>query len=91
MTKAELVAKVALAASVTQSVATEVINATFDVITDSLVAGDKLQILGFGTFETKDRAAREGRNPATGETIQIAASKVPSFKAADKLKKACNN
>lgn len=90
MTKADFIAKVAEAAGTTKTDAEKVFNATFEAITDLLAAGDSLQILGFGKFETKDRAAREGRNPLTGETLQIPAKKVPSFSAADKLKAACN-
>lgn len=90
MTKADLIAKIAEAADTTKVDAEKVLNATFDVLTDALSEGEKVQILGFGTFEAKERAAREGRNPATGEAMHIPAMKVPSFKAADKLKKACN-
>ena len=90
MTKADLISKVAEAADITKVDAEKAVNATFDAITNALTAGEKLQIIGFGTFEAKERAAREGRNPATGAIMQIPAMKVPSFKAADKLKKACN-
>lgn len=90
MLKAEFIAKVAEIAGTSKADAEKVFNATFEAITDLLADGDSLQILGFGKFEAKDRAAREGRNPSTGETIQIPAKKVPSFTAADKLKAACN-
>lgn len=90
MTKAELIANVAAATGTTKTLAEEVVNATFAAIADALAADAKLQIIGFGTFETKNRAAREGRNPATGETIQIPAKRVPTFTASDKLKEACN-
>ena len=91
MTKADIISKVAAAADLTVAAAENAVKATFDVIAEALSNGEKVQLIGFGTFEVKDRAAREGRNPATGETLHIPASKVPSFKAGDKLKKACNN
>lgn len=59
-----------------------------DAVTDALAKGDKVQLIGFGTFETRERAARSGRNPQTGEAITIAAAKVPAFKAGAKLKEA---
>ena len=90
MTKAELITKVADATDSTKTDAEKAINAVFEAIAQALAAGDKLQVIGFGTFEVKQRAAREGRNPSTGATISIPAMKLPSFKAADKLKKACN-
>ena len=62
------------------------LNAMTDVIAEALKAGDKIQLVGFGTFEVKERAAREGRNPKTGETIKIAASKHPAFTAGKALK-----
>lgn len=65
-------------------------NAFLDVIKDAMVAGEKIQLVGFGTFEVSERAAREGRNPQTGETMQIAASKAPKFKAGKALKDAVN-
>ena len=64
------------------------LSAALEVVEDALKAGDKVQLVGFGTFEVKERAARQGINPATKETIQIPASKVPSFKAAKALKEA---
>jgi DNA-binding protein HU-beta len=95
MNKKELVVKVAEAMSteekkVTQKAASEYVNAIIDVITEALVAGDEVSLTGFGKFSVTERAAREGRNPATGETIQIAASKSPKFKAAKALKDAVN-
>ena len=65
-------------------------NAFLEVIKDAMVAGEKIQLVGFGTFEVSERAAREGRNPQTGETMQIAASKAPKFKAGKALKDAVN-
>ena len=66
------------------------LNAMPDVIAEALKAGDKIQLVGFGTFEVKERAAREGRNPKTGETIKIAASKHPAFTAGKALKDSVN-
>ena len=88
MNKTELVNAVAEAASVPKKDAEKVINATFDAITAALKAGDKVQLVGFGAFEVKSRAARQGRNPRTKETITIPASKSPVFKAGKALKDA---
>lgn len=90
MNKTELVAAVAERAGLTKKDAESAVSAVFESIESALVSGDKVQLIGFGTFEVKERAAREGRNPSTGETITIAASKVPSFKAGAGLKKAVN-
>ena len=67
------------------------VDATIKAIQDAIVAGEKVQIIGFGTFETVERAAREGRNPATGETLYIEASKSPKFKAGKAFKDAVKN
>jgi DNA-binding protein HU-beta len=72
----------------TKSNATKAINSLFDIIAEKLKAGDSIQIPGFGNFEVRERAARKGRNPQTGEEIDIAASKVPAFKAGKNLKEA---
>ena len=88
MNKTELIAAVAEKAGLTKKDAERVINATFDSITASLVAGDKVQVSGFGIFEAKKREARVGRNPRTKETIQIPATKLPAFKASKTLKDA---
>ena len=90
MTKAELIANVASEASLTKREAEKAVAAVFDSITAALAEGDKIQLIGFGTFEVKERAARTGRNPKTGEEIKIAASKTPSFKAGKGLKDAVN-
>lgn len=90
MNKTELVAAVAEKAGLTKKDAESAVAAVFESIESALANGDKVQLIGFGTFEVKQRAAREGRNPSTGETIAIAASKVPSFKAGAGLKKAVN-
>lgn len=86
MNKTELIAKVAETAELTKKDATKAVDAVFNSISDALQNGDKVQIIGFGNFETRERAARKGRNPQTGEEIEIAASKVPAFKAGKQLK-----
>ena len=90
MTKTELIAAVAERTGTTKKDAERVVNATFETIAAELAKGEKVQIAGFGIFETKRREARTGRNPLTGETIQIAASRTPSFKAGKALKDAAN-
>ena len=86
MNKSELIAAVAEKAGVAKSVAHATVNAMIDAVAGALKAGDKVAIAGFGNFEVKERAAREGRNPATGEAITIAASKTVAFKASKALK-----
>ena len=86
MNKTELVAAVAAAAELSKQDAEKAVNAAVESIANALVQGEKVQIVGFGTFETKERAARTGRNPVTGESIEIAASRVPTFKAGKALK-----
>ncbi|GFN21758.1 HU family DNA-binding protein [Moorellaceae bacterium AZ2] len=88
MNKAELVASVAEKADITKKDAEKAVNALFASIEEALAKGDKVQLVGFGTFEVKERAARVGRNPRTGEEIAIAATKVPVFKAGKALKDA---
>lgn len=88
MNKTELVNAVAEKAALSKKDAEKVINATVDAITAALQAGDKVQLVGFGAFEVKTRAARQGRNPRTKETITIPASKSPVFKAGKALKDA---
>ena len=90
MTKAELTEKVAQTAEISKKDAASAVNAVFDAITDVLVANEKLVILGFGTFETRKRAARMGRNPATGEKLKIPATIVPAFKPSKVLKEKVN-
>ncbi|MBO5570098.1 MAG: HU family DNA-binding protein [Clostridia bacterium] len=90
MNKTELIAKVAETASISKKDAAAAVSATFDAITAALVADEKVSLIGFGTFEVRARSAREGHNPATGETIKIAASKSPAFKAGKALKDAVN-
>ena len=81
MTKTELIAAVADNTGLTKKDAEAAVSATFDAITKALTNGDKVQLMGFGTFEVKERAARTGRKPSTGETIEIPAKKSPVFKA----------
>jgi DNA-binding protein HU-beta len=87
MNKTDLVNAVA-AAGFTKKDADKAVAAVFEAIEGALAKGDKVQLIGFGTFEVRERAAKEGRNPKTGETIKIAASKVPAFKAGAALKNA---
>lgn len=86
MTKNELIAAVAEHSGVAKKGAERVVNATFEAIAAALEKGEKVQIAGFGIFEVKDREARTGRNPLTGEAIQIAATRAPAFKAGKALK-----
>ncbi len=90
MKKVELVEAVAEAAGLTKADATRAIDATFDAIKGALVKGDKVPLVGFGTFAISKRAAREGRNPRTGEKVTIAARKAVTFKAGSALKDAVN-
>ena len=86
MNKTELVAALAEKAEVSKKDAEKVLNAFVETVQDAVKADDKVQLVGFGTFESKARAAREGKNPQTGEKIKIAACKVPSFKAGKAFK-----
>lgn len=90
MNKTELVDAIAAAADITKAEASKAIDAFCDSITEALVKGDKITLIGFGTFETRERAARTGRNPRTGKALEIAASTTPAFKAGKKLKDAVN-
>lgn len=80
MTKTELSAAVAEQAGLSKKDAEKAVSTVLDVIVEALEKGEKVQLVGFGTFEVRERAARTGKNPRTGETIEIAASKVPAFK-----------
>ncbi|EST90640.1 HU family DNA-binding protein [Vagococcus lutrae] len=86
--KAELIEKVVEKTDLTKKDATVAVDAVFSSIQDFLADGEKVQVIGFGNFEVRDRAARKGRNPQTGEEISIAASKVPAFKPGKALKDA---
>ena len=90
MTKAELVASVADKSALDRKKADKAVTALFETIKQAMVEGDKVQVIGFGTFEIRERSARKGRNPRTGEEIDIPASKLPSFKAGKSLKDAVN-
>jgi DNA-binding protein HU-beta len=90
MNKSELIDAVANAADMTKADATKAVDAFIGVVTGALKEDDQVTLVGFGTFLVRQREARSGRNPRTGETIQIKASKVPSFKAGKALKDAVN-
>ena len=91
MNKAELIAAVAAKTGDTKKGAEAAVNAFVDVVTEALSNGDKVQLVGFGSFEVRKRAARKGRNPQTKEEIKIPASKAPVFKAGKALKDRVNN
>ncbi|MFE4896023.1 HU family DNA-binding protein [Peribacillus butanolivorans] len=88
MNKTDLVNTVATQAELTKGDAKKAVDALFESISNTLAKEEKIQLVGFGTFEVRNRAARIGRNPQTGEEIQIAASKVPAFKPGKELKEA---
>ncbi|MCG9890864.1 MAG: HU family DNA-binding protein [Thermosynechococcaceae cyanobacterium MS004] len=88
MNKGELVDAIAEKANVTKKDADAILNATLDIIIESVASGEKVSLVGFGTFEKRDRAAREGRNPKTGESMTIAATTVPAFSAGKSFKEA---
>lgn len=90
MNKGELIDAVAAAADLSKADATKAVEAFVDSVTRALKNGEQVSIVGFGSFSVKDRAARQGRNPKTGETINIKASRVPGFKAGKALKDAVN-
>lgn len=90
MNKTELIDAVSAKASLEKGESARAVDAVFEAITEALKSGDTVALVGFGTFNVKARAARSGRNPRTGETIEIAASKVPGFKAGKGLKDAVN-
>ena len=90
MNKTELIAAVAAKTELTKKDTEKVLKAFTDVVAEELKKGEKVQLVGFGTFEVSERAAREGRNPQTGETMKIAASKAPKFKAGKALKDMIN-
>ena len=90
MNKSELIVAVAEQAALSKKDAEKAVNAVISAVTDALVEGSKVQLVGFGTFEVRAREARTGKNPRTGEAIKIAATKVPAFKAGKALKDAVN-
>lgn len=91
MNKNELVAAIAAETNLKKSDAEAALKAFIDVVSEELKKGEKVQLVGFGTFEVSERSAREGRNPQTGETMKIAASKAPKFKAGKALKDLVNS
>lgn len=91
MNKADLINAVAETAEIPKTKATKAVDTVFDSIQKALENNDKVQLIGFGNFETRERAARKGRNPQTGEEIEIAASKIPAFKPGKQLKDAVKN
>ena len=90
MNKTELVAAMAEQTNLSKKDAEAALKAFIDVVSEELKKGEKVQLVGFGTFEVSERAAREGRNPQTGETMEIKASKIPKFKAGKALKDMMN-
>jgi DNA-binding protein HU-beta len=88
--KSELIDAIAESADISKAAAGRAIDAVVESVTNALKEGDQVTLIGFGTFSVKDRAARTGRNPQTGAEIQIAAAKIPSFKAGKGLKDAVN-
>ncbi len=90
MNKSELIESIASKSGSSRADATRLLDATLETITEALVAGDSVALLGFGTFKLSERAARTGKNPATGEALEIAAATVPKFSAGKALKDAVN-
>jgi DNA-binding protein HU-beta len=90
MNKSELIDAVASSADLSKAAATKAVDAVLDTVTNTLKNGEQVTLVGFGTFEVRARAARSGRNPQTGETINIKASNAPAFKAGKALKDAVN-
>ncbi len=90
MTKSDLIDSISSSASLTKAQSSVALNAVLESITNTLIKGDGITLVGFGTFSVKQREAREGRNPRTGETIQIAAKKTVSFSAGKALKDSVN-
>jgi len=88
MNKTDLINNIASKSGLTKKDVEKVLNTFLSEVSDALAAGEKVQLIGFGTFETRTRSGRVGRNPQTGKTINIPASKVPAFKAGNKLKEA---
>lgn len=86
MNKSDLINKVAEVSELSKKDATKAVEAVFDAISEALQSGDKVQLVGFGNFEVRERSARKGRNPQTGEEIDIPSSKIPAFKPGKALK-----
>lgn len=90
MNKSELIEAIAASADIPKAAAGRALDAMVETVSDSLKKGDSVALVGFGTFSVKERAARTGRNPQTGQTIEISAAKVPTFKAGKALKDSIN-
>ncbi len=90
MNKSELIEAIAASADIPKAAASRALDAMVDTVTENLKKGDSVSLVGFGTFSVKERAARTGRNPQTGQPIQISAAKVPTFKAGKALKDSVN-
>jgi DNA-binding protein HU-beta len=90
MNKSDLITQVAEMAEISKKDATKAVDAVFEAISNALQKGEKVQLVGFGNFEVRERSARKGRNPQTGEEIDIPASKVPAFKPGKSLRDACD-
>ncbi|MDT8878279.1 DNA-binding protein HU-beta [Halomonas sp. THAF5a] len=90
MNKSELIEAIAASADIPKAAASRALDAMVDTVSESLKKGDSVSLVGFGTFTVKERAARTGRNPQTGQPIEISAAKVPSFKAGKALKDSVN-
>ena len=90
MNKSELIEAIAASADIPKAAASRALDAMVDTVTESLKKGDSVSLVGFGTFSVKERAARTGRNPQTGQPIQISAAKVPTFKAGKALQDSVN-
>ncbi len=91
MNKSELIEKIAIGADITKASAGRALDSLLSTVTEELAGGGEVTLVGFGTYKVNARAARKGRNPQTGAEIQIAAAKVPAFKAGKGLKDACNS
>ena len=90
MNKSQLIDKIAAGADISKAAAGRSLDAFIDAVTEALKEGDSVALVGFGTFAVRERAARSGRNPQTGETIQIASAKIPSFKPGKALEDSVN-
>ncbi|WP_028117517.1 nucleoid-associated protein HU-beta [Ferrimonas senticii] len=90
MNKSQLIDQIASGADISKAAAGRALDSFIDAITDTLKSGEKISLVGFGTFEVRERAERTGRNPQTGKEIKIAAAKIPAFKAGKALKDAVN-
>jgi DNA-binding protein HU-beta len=90
MNKSQLIEKISIGADISKAAAERALNSFVEAVTDEIKTGEQVALVGFGTFSVSERAARTGRNPQTGATIEIAAAKAPKFKPGKALKDACN-